>query len=94
MFMNYIKLSARNLLRNKLYSFINILGLAIGIATCILIMLWIQNELLQDRFNKNIDNMHIVCTKIWYGTNQSWSTGTPPAVSPAMKDQFPEVLNS
>ncbi len=94
MFRNYLKLSIRNLVRNKLYSLINILGLAIGVATCILIMLWIQNELQQDKFNKNINNMHLVCTKIWYGTNQSWSTGSPPAVGPAIKNQFPEVVNS
>lgn len=94
MFKNYLTISVRNLLRNKLYSLINIIGLAIGVATCILILIWIQSELQHDRFNKNIDTMYQTCTKIWYGSQASWSTGTPPAVGPAMKDQFPEVENS
>jgi ABC-type antimicrobial peptide transport system permease subunit len=57
-------------------------------------MLWIQNELQQDKSNKNSNDMQLLCTKIWYGANQSWSTGSPPAVGPAMKEHFPEVINS
>jgi len=94
MFKNYLTISLRNLLRNKLYSLINILGLAIGISTCVMILLWIQSELQHDRFNKNVDTMHQICTKIWYGARASWGTGTPPAVGPAIKEQFPEVVNS
>jgi len=48
----YLKIAFRNLAKNKLYSFINISGLTIGIASCILIGLYISNELSYDRFHK------------------------------------------
>jgi putative ABC transport system permease protein len=53
MFKNYFKIAWRNLIKNKVYSFINILGLSMGMAVAILIGLWIYNEL---SFNKNFDN--------------------------------------
>ena len=51
MFQNYLKIAVRNLLRNKAFSAINILGLAVGMASAILILLWIQNEVSHDRFH-------------------------------------------
>jgi hypothetical protein len=51
MFKNYLKIFIRNLRRHRGYSLINISGLAIGLTCCILIMLWIQDELSFDRFN-------------------------------------------
>ena len=53
MLKNYFKIALRNILRHKAYSFINISGLAIGMASSILILLWVQNELSFDRFHKN-----------------------------------------
>jgi putative ABC transport system permease protein len=52
MFTNYLKIAWRNIKKNKLFSFINILGLSLGIATCFVIMLYVQDELSYDRFNK------------------------------------------
>lgn len=52
MLKNDLKLAIRNLLRNKLFSTINIMGLAIGIATCLIILLFIQEELSYDRYNE------------------------------------------
>ena len=57
MLKNYFKTAWRNIRKNKLFSFINILGLSIGIATCFIIMLYVQDELSYDRFNKNADNI-------------------------------------
>ena len=45
MFKNYLKIAWRNIVRHKGYSFINIFGLAVGIACCMLIIVWVQNEL-------------------------------------------------
>jgi len=53
MIKNYIKVAIRNTIRYKGYSFINIFGLSIGIACCMLIVLWVQDELSYDRFNEN-----------------------------------------
>ena len=94
MFKNYLKIAYRNLARSKGYAFINIIGLAIGFCACIIIGLWIQNELAHDKFNENYSDIYHVLTKHYYGSQQSWSTGSPPALGQAMKQYYPEVLNS
>ncbi|MEP6728147.1 MAG: ABC transporter permease, partial [Bacteroidota bacterium] len=58
MLKNYFKIAFRNLWKRKGYSFINILGLTIGMASAILILLWIQNELSFDRFYKKSDRLY------------------------------------
>ncbi|WEA01616.1 ABC transporter permease [Mucilaginibacter sp. SJ] len=58
----YFKLAYRNIIKDKTYSAINIAGLAIGLASSILIMLWVQNELSYDRFHKNAEQIYrITC---------------------------------
>jgi len=64
MFRNYIKIAFRNLWKNKGYSAINILGLAIGLATCLLITLFVVDELSYDKFNKKADRIYRVNTYI------------------------------
>ena len=58
MFKNYFKIALRNILRHKAYSILNISGLAIGLASSILILLWVQDELNYDRFNTNADQLY------------------------------------
>ncbi|MCF0075700.1 ABC transporter permease [Dyadobacter sp. CY261] len=58
MLKTYFKLAYRNILKNKAYSVINISGLAIGLASSILILLWVQNELSYDKFHKNADRIY------------------------------------
>lgn len=94
MFKNYFKISFRNLIRFKAYSFINIFGLAIGFCACVFIGLWVRNELSVDKFHTNIDNIYRVLTRNYYGAQSYWGTGSPPAVGPALKEKYPEVLNS
>ena len=53
MFINYLKVALRNIKRYKGFSFINISGLAVGMACCILIFLWVQDELSYDKFHEN-----------------------------------------
>ena len=60
MFKNYLKIAWRNLRRNKGFSFINILGLTIGITCTILILLWVQDELNYNKFQANYDNIYKV----------------------------------
>ena len=60
MLRNYLKTAIRNISRHKGYSIINISGFAIGIACCILIFLWVQDELSYDRFHENIDDLYRV----------------------------------
>ena len=57
MFKNFITLAFRNLLKRKLYSFINIFGLAIGVAVCLVILKYVDFELSYDRYHKNADRI-------------------------------------
>jgi putative ABC transport system permease protein len=63
MFYNYIKIAIRNLKRNKIYSFINIAGLSIGLACCMLILLYNKDEVSYDRFHKNASVIYRITSK-------------------------------
>ena len=63
MFKNYFKTAFRNLSRNKVYSFINIAGLSLGLACAMLIMLYVKDEVSFDRFQKNVNNIYRVVSK-------------------------------
>lgn len=91
MFKNYIKIAWRNLLRNKVYSFINIFGLAIGMAATILILLWINNEVSHDQFHKKLDRIFIVNNRdVNNGVKNAWAW-TPNIIGPTLKADYPEV---
>ena len=94
MFRNHLKIAFRILLRKKSYAFINITGLAIGIAACIFILLWVQDELSFDSFHEHIDDIHIVGTWQQYGAQRVPGSGSPSALSRALKTEYPEVTNT
>jgi putative ABC transport system permease protein len=87
MIINYLKTSFRTLLRNKIFSFINIFGLAIGMAACLLIMLWIQDEMNFDTFHKNRDKIYRVMT---YGEDFSFDT-SPAKLGLQLAMKIPEI---
>ena len=91
MLKNYFKIFARNLKRNKTYSFINILGLSIGIASSILIILWIANELSFDRFHKNAHEIYRVVADD--GTVGKMSVTCGP-LADYMKTNFTDVVDA
>jgi putative ABC transport system permease protein len=88
MFTNFIKIAFRNLARNKVFSFINILGLAGGLATCLLIILYITDELNYDTNFKDANNIY----RIAYATEQGDWSSQPAPVAAAMKADFPEIV--
>ncbi len=90
MFRNYFKIAFRNLIHHKAYSIINISGLAIGMASSILILLWVQNELSFDRFHKNADQIYrIICNA------SDFKAAVNPAGMPAgLKAEMPEIKNT
>lgn len=92
MIRNYIKTAWRNLLKNKFYSFINIVGLTVGLAVGILILLWVQDELSFDKFHKNADNIYRV--ELFGGTGPSRQifNSAVPAVGPLAKQELPGVI--
>src|SRR6478672_10081885 len=74
MFKNYFKTAFRNLTRNKIYSFINIFGLSVGLACAMLIMLYVKDEVSFDRFHKNVNNIYRIARKL-NGTDITGTTG-------------------
>jgi putative ABC transport system permease protein len=91
MFKNYLKIAFRNLGRNKSFSIINILGLSIGMASAILILLWIQHELNFDQFHENKDRIYQAWNRGEYsGKLECWST-TPKVLASAFQRDNPEV---
>ncbi len=90
MFKNYFKITVRNLLKDKIYTLINVFGLSIGIACCILIYFFIQNEMSYDRFHEDIDNTYLTVTKIMVFELPA----TPGPMSAALERDYPEVLSS
>jgi putative ABC transport system permease protein len=90
MLKNYFKIAFRNLIRFKTYSLINILGLAVGMACTILILLWVQDELSYEKFFKNADNTYLVLR----GNNEEMTAVTSKMLAPALKQELPEIVKS
>ena len=94
MFKNYFKTAWRNLIKNKTFSIINIAGLSIGIAACLLILQYVSFELSYDQFNKNADDIYRVYNDRYQnGKLIQHGTITYSAIGKAMQDDFPEVVN-
>lgn len=89
-----IKITVRNILRQKGYSFINIAGLGLGLACTILIMLWIQDELNWDGYHKNIENLYRVEEDQSYARGNFHVTVTPFPSAPVWKNEIPEIINA
>lgn len=91
MFKNYLKITWRNLLKNKSFTIINIAGLAVGMASAALILFWVQNEVSYDQFHANKDRLYRMYNRskiegeIW-----AWGT-TPKPMMAALKQDYPQV---
>ncbi|HVZ97471.1 MAG TPA: ABC transporter permease [Chitinophagaceae bacterium] len=94
MFKNYFKTTFRNFLKNKGFSFLNIFGLAIGIACAGLIFLWVESELNYDRFNTKKDRLYLVRENQKYDTYVATFWSTPALMAPAMNAEIPGVANT
>jgi putative ABC transport system permease protein len=93
MFINYLKIAFRNLKKNKGYSFINISGLAVGIACCIVILLFIQNEFSYDKYNKNYDRIYRVRLDAKISNNELNTAESCAPCGPTFVQEIPEVEN-
>ena len=91
MLKNFIKIGWRNLLKNKGFSALNISGLAIGMASAMIILLWVQNELSYDNFYPNQNRLMVAWNKDkWDNEVKCWQT-TPKVLGPNIKKDFPEI---
>lgn len=91
MIKNYFKIAWRTLARNKVFSFINILGLSIGISVCYIIMLFVQDELSYDHFNVKADRIYRVVFKANINGGKINESNVMPPVALALKNDYPEV---
>ncbi|HMJ48855.1 MAG TPA: ABC transporter permease [Ferruginibacter sp.] len=94
MLKNYLKVAWRNLLRYKGFSLINIASLAIGVTGCLIIALFIRDELMYDRFIKNGDEVYRVYTKRTDHQGSTHMASVPPMYASYLRQQYPEVENT
>jgi len=95
MIKNYFKTAIRNIKRNSTYSILNISGMAVGMASAILILLWVQDEWSYDRHFENADNLY----RVIQNGDPSEEGGSPSAITPAplakaLKEEYPEIIRS
>lgn len=91
MIQNYLKIAWRNLLRNKFFSTLNILGLALGMACSILILLWVQNELSIDDYHANSNRLFAVIERQYYDHKVVGQYATPGVLGAELKKVVPEI---
>jgi len=92
MIKNYLKVAFRNLLKQKGYAFINILGLAVGIAASVLIFLYIVHEMSYDKFHEKADRTYRI-TADWSnkGDSRIHQLGTPFVLAKTIRENYPQV---
>ncbi len=94
MFKNYLKVALRTMQRNKLFSIINITGLAIGLTCVVLLVLWIQDEVNYDRFHKDIDRIYLAAAHVKKTDHEYIDPASVPGVGPLLEEVFPEIEES
>ena len=94
MLKNYLKVALRNIIKHKGYSFINIAGLTIGMTCCILILLWVQQEISFNRFHKNADNIYRIYADFHYDQGIFPFSNIPQPVGPELQKTVPEINNA
>ncbi|QHV95332.1 ABC transporter permease [Spirosoma endbachense] len=93
MFLNYIKIAWRNLIRNKTYSLLTLLGLASGMTCAMLLGLYVYDELTFDRYHTNAANIYRLNVHVKWGDNElNMGVGSAP-MGPTLRQEFPEIRN-
>ena len=91
---NYAKIALRKFWRQKSFSLINIVGLAVGMAACILILLWVQDELGYDGFHPNADRIYRINSEDTSGGKSFALAGSPAPLGQALVEEVPEVIQA
>src|SRR3954452_18365028 len=94
MFTTYFKTMLRSLWKNKGYSFLNIFGLAIGIACAGLIFLWVEDEMNYDQFNTKKDSLYFIKENQKYDSYVATFGSTPGPLALAMQSEIPGIANA
>ena len=91
MIKNYLLIAWRNLLKHKTFSLVNILGLAIGIAACMVIFIYVRHELTFDQYNKNADRIARITATVHAPGSDIVMAPTPALLATTLKKDYPEV---
>jgi putative ABC transport system permease protein len=94
MFKNYLKIAMRNFQRDKGYSFINIAGFAIGMAVCLLILIYVRHELGYDKYHKDVERIYRITQDIRTQTSNRIFAPVSPMIAPTLKAEYPQVENA
>ncbi len=92
MFRNFLKVALRNLWKNKAFSAINITGLSVGLAVCLLIVLYVKDELSYDKYNAQSENIYRVDADISFNGTQFTSAVSPAPLVPTLMKDYPQVV--
>ena len=92
MFKNYLKVALRNLWKNKAFSAINILGLSAGLSVCLLIVLYVKDELSYDKYNAQAENIYRLDADIFFNGTQFTSAVCPAPLAPTLMKDYPQVV--
>src|SRR5689334_23343516 len=92
MFKNYLKVALRNLWKNKAFSAINIAGLSAGLAVCLLIVLYVKDEMSYDKYNAQAESIYRIDADIFFNNTQFTSVVTPAPLVPTLKKDYPQIL--
>jgi putative ABC transport system permease protein len=91
MFKNYLKIAFRNLWKNKAFSAINIIGLATGLAVCLLIVLYVVDELSYDKYNVNADRIYRIEGDLFFNGSQFSSASAPEPLALTLLKDYPQI---
>ncbi|MDH3891354.1 MAG: ABC transporter permease [candidate division Zixibacteria bacterium] len=92
MYSNYLKVALRNIVRHKTHAVINVVGLAVGIACCLMILIWVDSELGFDEFHSKVDRLYRVVRYTTESESSEFRAITPSPLGPALVEELPEVV--
>ncbi len=91
MLRNYFKIALRNIIHNRVYSAINIFGLALGVACCLLLTLYIQDEISYDKHHERVDDLYRIVTNFQSDVGFNKVGSVSPPIAMTLKDEVPEI---
>ena len=91
---NNLKVAYRSMMRHKFYSFLNLSGLAVSIAACILIAVYVQHELSYDRYHQDSERIYRIASYLKFGDNEFRFPAAPAPMAETLKNDYPEVIAS
>ncbi|MEM7515153.1 MAG: ABC transporter permease, partial [Bacteroidota bacterium] len=94
MIKNYFVTALRVLNKQKFFTTINVLGLAVGIACCMVMLLYVKNEVSYDKYHANIDQLYRIVVDLKFGEVDGRMSDSPPPMAQALINDFPEVANA